>query len=120
MLLRIAGPLGATAVAGLLACSSESTPGVATLPPSDASDDAVQVGVGSVAEPPGDAGDAGDAEVLLGSVHGVVPYQPDAGDAATTVTTGISTLMDSGVNGLVVHPDGSTLLGVVANPGDGG
>jgi hypothetical protein len=123
MLLRIALPVGASALAGVIACGSSShLNGLAPNEPSDGGDGGFAEGnpVGSIAEPPPDAGDAG---LLTGSVHGVVVVAPsDASDEdAATIMTGIAPLNDSGVHGVVVHPEGgSGVLGIVANPGDGG
>jgi hypothetical protein len=132
MLLRIAVPLGASALAGMVvACGAPNPPdGSVAYPPADAGDaggpiEGMTTGV-AVATP-----DAGDAEAPVhGMTSGTVAVLPDAGDAdvvtdagdaAATIVTGIAPLNDSGVNGVVAHPeDGGFVAGLVVNPGDGG
>jgi hypothetical protein len=90
LLLRIVATAGAGALLAMTGCSSSSSEGSATTPPSDASaDDAVTpvcgsgLVCGSLAAPPPDGGDSEDAGATGpcgGHVCGTIALPQDAGD----------------------------------------
>jgi hypothetical protein len=90
LLLRIVATAGAGALLAMTGCSSSSSEGSATITPSDASaDDAMMLACGaglvcgSLAAPPPDGGDSGDAGATGpcgGHVCGSIALPQDAGD----------------------------------------